>query len=117
MVSLPIVARAVEKFARDQGLTDEKVPEVVETNISISYPFAQLGNLTVALFICFCEFFFQSPLTAAQIVLLPVLTLLSTVGTPTVTVNAVGFISNAFQMPAGTENLYMTTSTFTRYGR
>jgi ABC-type amino acid transport substrate-binding protein len=49
--------------------------------------------------------------------MLPPLTLLSTIGTPSGTVNAVSFLCGVYHMPPTTEDLYVTTTTFTRYGQ
>jgi Na+/H+-dicarboxylate symporter len=117
VVSLPIIAQAIEKFIREQSIQDEKMQDVIGTNISLAYPFAQLGNLKVLLFFYFCSFYFQIDYSAIEALMLPPLTLLSTIGTPSGTVNAVTFLCGVYHMPATTEDLYVTTTTFTRYGQ
>ncbi|MEI7980678.1 MAG: cation:dicarboxylase symporter family transporter [Bacteroidota bacterium] len=117
VVSLPIIAQAIEKFIKEQSVHDEKLQDVIGTNISLSYPFAQLGNLKVLLFFYFCSFYFQIDYSAMEALILPPLTLLSTIGTPSGTVNAVNFLCGVYHMPASTEDLYVTTTTFTRYGQ
>ena len=117
VVSLPIIAQAIEKFIKEQSIQDEKMQDVIGTNISLAYPFAQLGNLKVLLFFYFCSFYFQIDYSALESLMLPPLTLLSTIGTPSGTVNAVNFLCGVYHMPATTEDLYVTTTTFTRYGQ
>ena len=117
VVSLPIIAQAIEKFIKDQSIKDEKMQDIIGTNISLAYPFAQLGNLKVLLFFYFCSFYFQINYSAIESLMLPPLTLLSTIGTPSGTVNAVNFLCGVYHMPPTTEDLYVTTTTFTRYGQ
>ncbi|MEI7726517.1 MAG: cation:dicarboxylase symporter family transporter, partial [Bacteroidota bacterium] len=117
VVALPIIAQAIEKFIREQSIHDEKMQDVIGTNISLAYPFAQLGNLKVLLFFYFCSFYFQIDYSAIESWMLPPLTLLSTIGTPSGTVNAVNFLCGVYHMPPTTEDLYVTTTTFTRYGQ
>ena len=61
--------------------------------MGVSYPLAQLGNLFVFLFIVFAAFYFHTALQGAAWIALPLLTLLSTVGTPVSTVDAVEFFA------------------------
>jgi len=117
VVALPIITQAIEKFLRDRNINDEKLKDVIGTNISLAYPFAQLGNLGVLLFIYFCGFFYKIDFTLTQRILLPPLTLISTIGTPSAAVNAINFLSSVFKVPPGTEDLYAATTIFTRYGQ
>ena len=57
----------------------------------------------------------QSALPASAWVSLPVVTVLSTVGTPVSTVNAVEFIAKYLDMPADIKLLYVEMMTLTRY--
>ncbi|MCX6284724.1 MAG: cation:dicarboxylase symporter family transporter [Bacteroidetes bacterium] len=117
VAALPIITQAIEKFLRDRNINDSRMNDVVGTNISLAYPFAQLGNLGVLLFIYFCNFFYKLDFTLAQKILLPPLTLVSTIGTPSAAVNAINFLSVVFKVPPGTEDLYAATTIFTRYGQ
>ncbi len=52
VVALPTITKAAEKFAKQAGFADENTTDVVGTNVSLAYPFAQLGNLLVVLSSC-----------------------------------------------------------------
>jgi len=117
VMALPAIIRATHKFAREAVFADENTADVVGTNVSLAYPFAQLGNLLVALFFLFCSSYYQAPFSPSGIALLPLLTLLSTIGTPSATVDAVNFLAGVYHTPASTEALYMATSAFTRYAQ
>ena len=117
VVALPIITQAIEKFLRDQKIQDDRMKDVVSTNISLAYPFGQLGNLGVLLFIYFCSFYYKLDYSLTQKILLPPLTLISTIGTPSAALNAIDFLSGVYSMPPGTEDLYAATSIFTRYGQ
>jgi len=117
VVALPIISQAIEKFLRDQEIRDEKMKDLIGTNISLAYPFAQLGNLGVLLFFYFCSFFFQVNYSLIEKILLPPLTLLSTIGSPSGVVNAVIFLRGVYHMPESTIDLFTATTIFTRYGQ
>ena len=117
VAALPIITQAIEKFLTDRNIRDEKMKDVIGTNISLAYPFAQLGNLGVLLFVYFCSFFYKIDFSLSQKLLLPPLTLISTIGTPSAAVNAINFLSAGFKVPPGTEDLYAATTIFTRYGQ
>ena len=117
VAALPSITETCEKIARKVVTETEGLSEIVGTNISVSYPFAQLGNLFVALFFTFCAFYYQAPIQTAGMAMLPLLTLLSTIGSPSATVDAVNLLSSIYQMPAGAENLYVATMAVTRYGQ
>ena len=117
VVSLPIITNAVENFVKKECISDDKVSDVIGTNISLAYPFAQLGNLKVALFFFFCKLHYHLPVSPFGIALLPILTVLSTIGSPSSVIDSVSFISNVYHFPPGMESLYVLTSTFTRYGQ
>jgi len=117
VVSLPAISRAAEKFAGKQEKEGSDTKDIVGTNISIAYPFAQFGNLVVMLFILFGAFYFQNALSTGHFLLLPILAPIATVGSPSTTVGALSFFSALFRMPEGAQGLYVATMTFTRYGQ
>ncbi len=117
VVALPIITQAIEKFLSDRKINDNRMKDVIGTNISLAYPFAQLGNLGVLLFIYFCSFFYKIDFGLIQKILLPPLTLISTIGTPSAAVNSINILSVVFKLPPGTEDLYAATTIFTRYGQ
>ena len=91
--------------------------DVISTNISLDYPFGQLGNLGVLLFIDFCSFYYKLDYSLTQKILLPPLALISTIGAPSAALNAIDFLSGVYNVPPGTQDLYAATSIFTRYGQ
>jgi len=117
VAALPIVTQAIEKFLREKEINDERMKDIIGTNVSLAYPFGQLGNLTVMLFIYFCSFFYKIDFSLTQKILIPPLTFLSTIGTPSAAVNAISFLSGVFNIPQESEDLYAATTIFTRYGQ
>ena len=115
--ALPYISSATQRLAKACGIEDPECGEIVRTNISIAYPLGQLGNFFVYLFIVFALFFngvVAQPLTAW---LLPVVTLLSCVGSPTSSVDAVTFLARWLGLPDQTTSLYVSLMTLTRYGQ
>lgn len=117
VVALPAISAATEKFITSRRSPGKDLAEVVGTNVSLAYPFAQLGNLKVALFFAFCSFYYQVPYNFTEQIMLPLLSLLATIGSPSGTVVAVDFIAGVFGLPPAAKDVYVAASTFTRYGQ
>jgi Na+/H+-dicarboxylate symporter/ABC-type amino acid transport substrate-binding protein len=115
--ALPYICSATERLAAAGGVEDSDTGNIVQTNISVAYPLGQLGNYFVYLFIVFALFHFGVVPDAGQTALLPLVTLLSCVGSPTSTVNAVAFLANWLGLPSQTTELYVSLMTLTRYGQ
>jgi proton glutamate symport protein len=83
--------------------------------MAVGYPLAQLGNLFVVLFMVFAAFYFHVAVSGAGWFSLSPLTLLSTVGTPVSTVDAVSFLAGWLRLPSDAQLLYVEMMTLTRY--
>lgn len=117
VAALPGIIKAAENLLEKRGVKDDLALDIIGTNISVAYPLTQLGNLGLILFFCFCSLYYKVPLTLGDRVLLPVLTLFSTVGSPSTTVVAVPFLSSIFNTPESTLSLWMAPIAFTRYAQ
>lgn len=117
VVALPMINDMVLKMSEEEGIKDDKLPEITGTQISIAYPFAQLGNLFVIFFILFSCFFYQVTFSLTDFLILPFLTLLSTFGSPSSTVNSVQFLTDTFRLPEETIRLFVSSSALTRYAQ
>jgi proton glutamate symport protein len=118
VAALPLVQKAVESALDDAGCSDsEERRDVVQTSLSLSYVFAQLGNYFVYLLILYSSYVSVIPLKLAEKVLLPVMTLLSCLGSPSATFDSVVFLSNWLQLPASVLDFYVETSALTRFGQ
>ena len=115
VAALPGIIKATENILAKCHVKDEMASDIIGTNVSIAYPLTQLGNLGVILFFQFCTFYFKVPLALGDQILLPFLTLLSTVGSPSTTVNAVPFLASIFHTPESTLSLWVAPLAFTRY--
>jgi proton glutamate symport protein len=114
--ALPYISSATQRLAKACGIEDPDTGEIVRTNISVAYPLGQLGNFFVYLFIVFALFFNVVPQPLERW-LLPVVTLLSCVGSPTSSVDAVTFLARWLDLPEQTASLYVSLMTLTRYGQ
>ena len=117
VAALPGIIKATEKLLEEQGVKDDLAPDIIGTNVSVAYPLTQLGNLGVILFFYFCSLYYKVPLGLRDQVLLPVLSLLSTVGSPSTTVDAVPFLATVFHTPDSTLSLWVAPMAFTRYAQ
>jgi proton glutamate symport protein len=118
VVALPLVQRAVESALDNAGCSDsEERRSVVQTSLSLSYVFAQLGNYFVYLLILYAGYVSQAPLRLAEKALLPLMTLFSCFGSPSATYDSVVFLSNWLHLPASVLGLYVETSAITRFAQ
>ncbi len=118
VAALPLVERAVESALDDAGCGDsEERRSVVQTSLSLSYVFAQVGNNFVYLLILYASYISQMPLRLAQKVLLPLITLLSCFGSPSATYDSVVFLSSWLHLPGTVLDFYVETSAITRFGQ
>ena len=117
VAALPMIQTAAEnfanKYARSDSATERK--EIIQTTLSISYPLAQIGNFFILVFIVYASFYYFVPISFANLIELPVVTLLSGIGSPTSSIGAVNFVSEWLGMPAETTDLYVETMSITRY--
>lgn len=117
VAAIPGIIKATEQLLAKCDIEDEMASDIIGTNVSVAYPLAQLGNLGVILFFYFCALYFKEPLSAGAQSLLPFMTLLSTVGSPSTTVDAVPFLASLFHMPKSTLDLWVAAMPFTRYAQ
>jgi proton glutamate symport protein len=118
VVALPLVQREVESALDGLGCSDsEERRSVVQTCLSLSYVFAQLGNYFVYLLIIYSSYVSAVPLRLAEKAALPLMTLLSCLGSPSATYDSVVFLSNWLHLPASVLDLYVETSAVTRFGQ
>jgi proton glutamate symport protein len=117
VAALPFISSATQRLADRCGIDDPERSEIIRTNISVAYPFGQLGNFFAYLFLVFAAAFNGVALPAALQWLLPPVALLSCVGSPTSSVDAVKFLSNWVGLPDGTTALYVGLMALIRYAQ
>jgi Na+/H+-dicarboxylate symporter/ABC-type amino acid transport substrate-binding protein len=115
--ALPYISAATERLAKARGVDEPDTGNIIRTNIAVAYPLGQLGNFFVYLFILFALFYFGVVPDPFMKVLLPLVSLLSGVGSPTSSVNAVDFLSKWLGLPSQTTALYVSLMTLTRYAQ
>jgi proton glutamate symport protein len=117
VVALPFIQKAAEKIAQDSGIDAEDHQEIIQTSLAVNYPLGQLGNFFVYFFMLFTAFYTGTSLSGGEQLALPFMTLVSCIGSPTSTVNAVDFLSSWLALPGEPLNLYLETMVITRYGQ
>lgn len=117
VAALPYISAATQKLADQCGVDDPERGEVIRTNISVAYPFGQLGNFFVYLFIVFAASLNGVGITAVQSWLLPPVALISCVGSPTSSVDSVTFLAGWLGLPDTTTAFYVGLMALTRYGQ
>lgn len=117
VVAIPFIAAATRSILKKYAPSvDEKTDkEIINPALSISYPICQLGNLFLLLFVFFCLFFFNRPISFDQQVSLPILSYFSSIGSPSASVNAIQFLSSSMNLPKEATELYVALIPLTRY--
>ncbi|MGH8048393.1 MAG: cation:dicarboxylate symporter family transporter, partial [Chthoniobacterales bacterium] len=117
VASLPFVTAATQRLMDSLGVKDADRDDVIRTNLSVAYPLGQLGNYFVYLFMIFASSFYNVALDPLKQLMLPVVTFLSCIGSPTSSVDAVTFLSAWMGLPADTTAFYVGLMALTRYGQ
>lgn len=117
VAALPFIQRAADKLADRVGIDDPERRDIIQTSIAVSYPLAQLGNFFILLFILFGAFYFRVNVSDVNLLVLPLVTLLSGFGSPSSSVDAVAFLTEWLSFPNFSTNLYVGMMTITRYGQ
>jgi Na+/H+-dicarboxylate symporter/ABC-type amino acid transport substrate-binding protein len=118
VAALPLVQQFVEgALDRAEFYESEERSNLVQTSLSLSYVFAQLGNFFVYLLILYSSYVADVTLTLGEKIALPLMTLLSCLGSPSATYDSVVFLSNWLHLPPSVFDLYVETSAVTRFGQ
>lgn len=117
VAALPYITAATQKLAERCGINDPERDEVIRTNISVAYPFGQLGNFFVYLFIVFTASLNAVEVPVFKEWLLPLVSLISCVGSPTSSVDSVTFLVGWLGLPESTTAFYVGLMALTRYGQ
>jgi proton glutamate symport protein len=117
VAAVPFIVTATQRLADRCGIDDEGRNEIIRTSSSVAYPFGQLGNYFVYLFLVFAAGLNQVRLHDGVQWLLPPVTLLSCIGSPTSSVDAVKFLSSWLGLPVDTTGLYVGLMALIRYGQ
>ena len=115
VTAIPYILKLTGELAQERMIGNKGETGLKETVISFSYPLVQLGNVFVYLFVGFSAFYYKYTLNLAQELLLPLLSVLSTFGTPVASVNAVSFLSSWLDFSRDNTELYVELMTITRY--
>lgn len=115
ITAVPFIIQLAERLVTEVGGKEKDEDAAVSTVVAVGYPIVQTGNLFVFLFMGFAAFYFQAAQGLTQWISLPILTLLSTVGTPVSTVDAVQFLTKWMNLPTDAGLLYVEMMTITRY--
>ncbi|KTD23577.1 amino acid (glutamine) ABC transporter, periplasmic amino acid binding protein [Legionella lansingensis] len=119
VVALPYVRQATVKFItqKQQITPSRETVDIIQTTLLIGYPIAQVGNFFVYLFMLFALLFFNQNITNFKHILLPLISYLSSIGSPTTSIDAVLFLSDWLNLPNDTNNLYLGIMPLIRYGQ
>lgn len=115
VLAIPYIQRFTEKLLKEENIDSELSEEISESTTMISYPFGQIGNCFILLFVLFAAFYYQHEIHRINLIWLPFITIPSSIGTPNTTIFAVHFLANFLHLPTQSEDLYSSILTITQY--
>lgn len=115
VAALPFIQQFTCKMLAERSIETTESLEIVQTVSSVSYAFAQVGNCFLYLFMLFSAYYVAHPLAISEQMLLPIMGYLSSIGSPSATVNSVAFLADWLRLPASASSLYVETMALTRY--
>ena len=117
VAALPFILNSINKITKTYCIPESESETISSTSIAVSYPLGQLGNYFVFFFILFAISYFRVQVADQDHLTLLPISLLSSFGSPSSTVNAVEFLTHWLNMPFEASVLYTQTMMFTRYGQ
>lgn len=120
VVALPYVRAATAKFIADkkQKENTSEMEDIIKTINSISYPFGQLGNFFIYIFMLFALLYFNKSIDHFHYVFLPFISYFSSIGSPSTSIDAVKLLSDWLNLPSdNTTNLYIGLLPLIRYAQ
>ncbi|MCG8546276.1 MAG: cation:dicarboxylase symporter family transporter [Alphaproteobacteria bacterium] len=117
VAALPFVQQATEKLATQLEIEARDRNDIIQTTLAVSYPLGQLGNYFIWLFVLFAAFYYHVPIDLGDQLLLPLIVLLSGIGSPSSSIDAVAFLTGWLNFPDKATNLYVGMMAITRYAQ
>ncbi|USG60170.1 cation:dicarboxylase symporter family transporter [Sneathiella marina] len=117
VAALPFIQKAAERLANQVKIEDDNSSEIISTTLAVSYPLAQIGNFFIWLFVLFAAFYYRAPISLDDQLILPFVSLLSSFGSPSTSIDAVTFLAEWLTFPTEASALYVEMMTLTRYGQ
>lgn len=115
ILALPYLYKIIQDLLAKRKNRTANAKEIIQTTNLISYPFGQLGNCFVYLFLLFASTYFNHPISEVNTWLLPITSYLASLGSPDTAVNAVSFLSSWLKMPNDIFTLYSHLALVTIY--
>lgn len=115
-LALPYIQRAVVELFNIEE-TDQNGQRLISTTSNIAYPFAQVGNFFIWLFMVMAVEYFMVPIHFSQSTALPFFSYISAIGSPSSVLSSVFFLSNWLDLPTKAVSLFTEIFPIVRYGQ
>ncbi len=112
-IALPYINNSMRRLAKRNNLELGTFINTSQTVIPIGFSVAQIGNFLPLLFIFFLSFFFRHPLTHLEMIFLPCLVTLFSIGLPQFSFVVLPFLLKTLALPSEGFNLYAEISAIT----
>jgi proton glutamate symport protein len=115
VAALPFIEGMVRSLLKKNSIDAPEGKEILDNTLAISYPICQMGNCFAFLFMVAIGAYFHQSLTSTETITLSLFTFLSSIGSPTATVNSIQFMLNLIHFPESGLDLYVLLLPLTRY--
>ncbi len=112
-IALPYINNAMRRLADRKNLDLATFKATSQTIVPIGFGFAQIGNFLPLLFLFFLSFYYRHPLSGYELVMLPLLVTVFSIGIPQFTFIALPFLLSTLMLPSQGFNLYAEISAIT----
>ncbi len=106
VLSIPMLQDIINELLNGEKINDLRSKEIVETITLVNYPFIQVGNIFIYAFMLFAAFYYHQSIDFQTHFSLPLLSFLSSIGTPNSTINGVNFLTQWLHLSDNSITLY-----------
>lgn len=117
VAAIPYLQRFIEQSLNEAKANHSDKKEIVDTCLLVGYPFAQIGNAFIYLFIFFSAFYYNHAISDKNPIAIASVSYLSSIGTATSTINSLSFLADWLSLPKSTTSFYVSILPLTRYGQ
>jgi Na+/H+-dicarboxylate symporter/ABC-type amino acid transport substrate-binding protein len=112
-IAFPFINNCMRRLAERNHLELATFRSTSQTVVPLAYSFAQIGNFFLLLFIFFMSFYFRHPLTELQQLMLPLMTIPISFGTPQLSLAGMSFLTDNLEFPHEAFTLFVEMTAIT----
>jgi len=112
-IAFPFINNCMRRLAERKNLDLATFRSTSQTIVPLAYSFTQLGNFFLLFFIFFMSFFYRHSLSNVDSIILPLLTIPISFGTPQLSLAGMSFLIDVLNFPRQALDLFVETMAIT----